>query len=199
MNTHHSMKISAITLLAIATFSPISSADQPKNAIVVNLSGSNILPQLNLSQYKFKKKKISFTLGLQEIISGMPACPSQLGGTNTGIGRASDLGVVTLAADDCITPIQNYFLSKGKFTLTTAKGDNITANYSGSFVPTNYPFIYSYEDFTIQITGGTGRFAGATGSGVLEGTSHIQTGLGEAEGTLLISYGVKDRYDNDED
>lgn len=93
-------------------------------------------------------------------------------------------------------------LSKGKFTLTTAKGDNITANYSGSFIPTDYPLIYSYEDFTIQITGGTGRFAGAIGSGVLEGTSHIQTGLGEAEGTLLMSYGVKDRNDkneNDED
>jgi hypothetical protein len=198
MKIRHSMNINAIAILALAIFSPISSADQPKNSNVINLAGSNTLPELNLSQYKFKKKKISFTMGLQEIISGMPACPTHLGGTTTGIGRATELGVISLVANDCITPQPNYFLSKGKFTLTTANGDNITANYSGSFIPTNYPSIYSYEDFTIQITGGTGRFAGATGSGVLEGTSNIQTGLGEAEGTLLISYGAKDRNNKDE-
>lgn len=66
MNTHNSKKISAITLLVAAIFSPISSmADQPKNPVVINISGPAITSQSTNTQYKFKKKKISFTLGLQ--------------------------------------------------------------------------------------------------------------------------------------
>ena len=42
-------------------------------------------------------------LGLQEIISGMSACPSQLGGTTTGMGKATEIGVISLVASDCIS------------------------------------------------------------------------------------------------
>ena len=42
-------------------------------------------------------------LGLQEIISGMSACPSQSGDTTTGIGKATEIGVISLVASDCIS------------------------------------------------------------------------------------------------
>jgi hypothetical protein len=55
---------------------------------------------------------------------------------------------------------------------TTASGDSIFLSYSGLFLPPTTPGFYSFQK-AITITGGTGRFAGASGSGVLNGVTDI--------------------------
>lgn len=56
---------------------------------------------------------------------------------------------------------------RGTVTLTAANGDTVTATFTGSGEPTADPNVFSImEVFTI--TGGTGRFAGAQGSFILE-------------------------------
>lgn len=156
-----------------------------------------ISPLSALADTDSKSATIKFVLGTNEVLDYQKSSclPYYLGGTITGIGtgkitvneKSTRLGVLSLIADDCITPMVNYFTAKGNLTLTAGTGNNIMANYSVSFVPTDNPLIYKYENFTLQITGGTGLFMGATGSGILEGVSNIQTRLGVVEGTLSIS------------
>ena len=157
-----------------------------------------ISPLSALADIVSKPATIKFVLGTHEVIDYQKlSCPSfDLGGTITGIGtgtitvngKSTPLGLLSLIADDCITPMENHrFTADGNLTLTARNGDNIKAHYHVSFVPTDNPLIYKYENFTLQITGGTGLFKGATGSGILEGVSNIQTGLGIVEGTMSIS------------
>jgi hypothetical protein len=82
----------------------------------------------------------------------------------------------------------NYFISNGNLTITAANGDKLTGTYSSSLSPTENPSIYIYDNFSIQITGGTGRFMGAGGSGTLDGTSNVKTGQGVVESTMPVSY-----------
>ena len=156
-----------------------------------------ISPLSALAGTDFKSATIKFVLGTDEVLDYQKlSCPPYyLGGTIIGIGtgkitvneKSTNLGVLSVIADDCITPMVNYFIAQGNLTLTAGTGNTILGNYSVSFVPTGNPLIYKYVNFTLHITGGTGLFTGATGSGILEGISNIQTGLGVVEGTLSIS------------
>ncbi|MDP1638390.1 MAG: hypothetical protein Q8K74_06210 [Candidatus Nitrotoga sp.] len=193
MTTHNFIKLQVFALLFSAIISPLSALAGPsRKPIVINISGPTNIPSqpvVTPIQENLKTKEIKFSLGTQEQVGYTPSCPSQFGGITSGSGKGTHLGVISLAAKDCIIPMQNYFISNnGNLTITAANGDNITGTYSGSFIPTDNPSIYMYDDFTIQITGGTGRFKGATGSGALEGTSNTITGQGVIEGTISITY-----------
>ncbi|MEQ1741001.1 MAG: hypothetical protein ABL869_00645 [Candidatus Nitrotoga sp.] len=157
-----------------------------------------ISPLSALAGTDSKSATIKFVLGTNEILDYQKSSclPYYLGGAITGIGtgkiivheKHTNLGLLSLIADDCITPLDlTHFTAEGNLTLTAGTNGNIMAHYSVSFVPTNTPLIYKYENFTLQITGGTGLFTGVTGSGIVEGVSNIQTGLGLVEGTMSIS------------
>ncbi|CAH1079420.1 hypothetical protein [Candidatus Nitrotoga sp. 1052] len=168
-----------------------------KLQFVALLFAAIISPLSSLADTNSKPATIKFILGTKEVLDYQKtSCPPYyLGSTITGIGtgtitenrKSTRLGVLSFKADDCITPMENYFTSTGSWTLTARNGNSIMGNYSVSFVPTDNPQIYMYENFILQITGGTGLFTGATGSGVVEGASNIQTGLGVIEGTMYIS------------
>ena len=167
-----------------------------KLQVVALLFAGIISPLSALAAIDSKLATIKFVLGTNEVTVGKMECgPSYYGGNITGIGTGkmtvnenhTNLGVLSLAADDCITPMVGYFTAKGSLTLTTSTGDQIMANYSTSFIPTDVALIYKYGKFTLKITGGTGIFTGATGSGTVEGVSNIQTGLGVVDGTMSIS------------
>ena len=171
-----------------------------KTQVFALLFAAIICPLSALAGTNAKQATIEFALGTNEIVEWFTklSCPTTIGGTITGIGTGSitangdseSLGVLSLKADDCITPLDlefTRFSAKGNLTLTAGKGNNIMANYSVTFVPTDTLPIYKYENFTIQITGGTGRFKGVSGSGTADGTSNIDTGLGFVEGIINIS------------
>lgn len=97
-------------------------------------------------------------------------------GIINGKGNSSHLGKVSLAATDCINGVLALFVfNKGKLTLTAANGDTLTADYQGTIVPTATPPVYDAIG-TYVVTGGTGRFARASGFGALTGSLDLVTG-----------------------
>ena len=168
-----------------------------KVQIFALLFAAIISPLSALAGTDAKQATIEFALGTNEVPGYKPECASLYGGNITGIGTGSitangeseSLGVLSLKADDCITPDLTFttFSAIGNLTLTAGNGHNIMASYSVNFVPTDTPPIYKYEKFTLKITGGTGRFKGVIGNGTADGTSNIVTGLGFVEGIINIS------------
>ena len=65
--------------------------------------------------------------------------------------------------------------SMGAATFTAANGDTLTATVEGQATPGSPGMLSIVEVYTI--TGGTGRFAGATGTFTLESTANQATGV----------------------
>ena len=83
---------------------------------------------------------------------------------DTGSGEAAHLGRYTLAASEDINALTGA-VTNGSFTMTAANGDTVSGTYSGQALPGLVGYVVSGP-----ITGGTGRFAGATGFLVWHGT-----------------------------
>jgi hypothetical protein len=134
----------------------------------------------------YKDFKVSGVL--QEIPGPSARCASKFGGTILGFGTSSVAGnKVTFLASDCITPNGTSFtFSDGKLLITTMTGELIYANYSGQFVPTGEGTKFVFSNATFQITGGTGRYAKATGGGDLTGGEDMATGQGTMQLTGRI-------------
>ena len=103
--------------------------------------------------------------------------------TRDGTGTATYLGRYT---EHIVMTIHLPTLSStGISTFTAANGDTLTATVLGQAAPTTTPGVLSIvEDYTI--TGGTGRFADATGTFRLESTVNQATGVssGTFSGTV---------------
>ena len=112
-----------------------------------------------------------------------------LAGTTAGSGQASHLGAITGSGTDCITPTSayTYAFSNGKLSLIAANGDELRADYSGALTPSATPPIYVVAG-TYRITGGTGRFSNASGTGTVGGLTNLQTGQGNLDLKGTISY-----------
>ena len=90
-----------------------------------------------------------------------------------GTGTATYLGKYT----EHVTQQVNVLTmsSTGASTFTAANGDTLNASISGQANPTSPGVLSIVEVYTI--TGGTGRFAGATGTFTLESTLNLATGV----------------------
>ena len=110
-------------------------------------------------------------------------CPVEATRMNvTGLGIASHLGTISVSEYVCLNPDLTFL---AYFTITAANGDQLTGSAVGYGVPT------SQTTFTIHgqwiFTGGTGRFQGATGSGVATGDVNLVTGASPHQLTGTIS------------
>lgn len=105
---------------------------------------------------------------------GLPrSCPDgSLEVVITGTGRATQLGAYTYTASECFDPLSGTFT--GASTLTAANGDTIVGTYAGQVMPTTDPDVITYEE-ELAITGGTGRFAGGTGTLHVNGVANLAT------------------------
>jgi len=101
-----------------------------------------------------------------------------------GTGVASHIGQFTLV-DDGFANLSTG-LGGGRVTFTAANGDSFTATEIGSAVIES-GFADVTDDATI--TGGTGRFAGATGTITILKRVDISTGFssGSFEGTITLA------------
>ena len=132
-------------------------------------------------------KDLNLSGVLQEIPGPSVRCASKFGGTILGFGTSTTVGKVTFLASDCITPNgTTYTFSDGKFLITTMTGELIFANYSGQFVPTGEGTKFVFSGATFQVTGGTGRYAKATGGGDMTGGEDMTTGQGTIQLTGRI-------------
>ncbi|MBV0881325.1 hypothetical protein KTQ42_18705 [Noviherbaspirillum sp. L7-7A] len=117
------------------------------------------------------------------------------GTMSVGYKNRGYVGPVTANARDCATP--TFVFSNGKLTITAVNGSTLTADYSGSFGGTaGSPILTMNKDAKFTITGGTGVFEGAYGSGKLSGYVDITNALtsaplnmpGKLEATGTISF-----------
>lgn len=93
-----------------------------------------------------------------------PTGPNQVATVATGEGTATHLGHVSEAESNCVD-FATLTLTQGEFTLTGADGDRVEGVFEGSasFDP---PPPSADLACTWAVTGGTGRFTGASGAGV---------------------------------
>jgi hypothetical protein len=96
------------------------------------------------------------------------------------VGNATHLGRFTLDIPHLVTPPNGA----GDYHFVAANGDTLSAEFTGVSAPAGPGFLYIVE--TATITGGTGRFTGATGGFVCERLYNIATGatIGDFTGTI---------------
>lgn len=106
--------------------------------------------------------------------------------TASGSGEATHLGHYTVSYQVQVdlptgtgTGLSAHYVA--------ANGDSLFAEGSGQATPTDDPNVFNVVE-TYTITGGTGRFAGATGSFTEERQVNIQTGVtsGTISGNIVI-------------
>ena len=83
--------------------------------------------------------------------------------------------------------LPTLFAASGCATLVAANGDSLFAEGTGQGTPTEIPGIISIVE-TYTITGGTGRFAGATGNFTVQRLNDRATlaSSGRISGTIVI-------------
>jgi hypothetical protein len=101
----------------------------------------------------------------------------------SGVGNATQLG--QFAATFHVEVDLSTLIGVGTITFTAANGDSLSASFIGHATPTSDPNIFMLEE-VMTVTGGTGRFAGATGSFTLERVINLSTGVssGSFSGTI---------------
>jgi hypothetical protein len=116
--------------------------------------------------------------------------PSTLIINGTATGDASHLGRFTATAVDVVNT--TTATSTGTYTLTAANGSQLFATTAGGedqFVPPNV----SHVTLVATIVGGTGRFAGATGTftirsiSVLDFPTATSSGSGSFDGSINLN------------
>jgi hypothetical protein len=100
-----------------------------------------------------------------------------------GMGNATHVGRYAYAALECFNPAS--LLYRGEFTITAANGDILRGTYSGEVVDI-VGTVGLYEQDAV-VTGGTGRFAGASGQLHVSGEADLATGNYSQELAGIVS------------
>jgi hypothetical protein len=142
-------------------------------ALLMILSACAVLAQVN---------KLSFKGAFDERDTGVVQFPS-LFLTGGGSGTASHLGRFTYTYK--VTVDLTNALSTGVIQLVAANGDVINGVSVGRGEPTDTPNL-THVTQLVTITGGTGRFQGATGAFTSDAflVNDTKTGIGLSSGTL---------------
>jgi hypothetical protein len=103
----------------------------------------------------------------------------------SGTGNATQLGKFTVTYQAEVNLLT--FVGIGSSEFTAANGDQVFADFVGHSTPTGTPNLISIVE-VYTITGGTGRFADATGTFTLERLKDQVTGstTGSFDGTIVI-------------
>jgi hypothetical protein len=111
--------------------------------------------------------------------------PPSLFSEGVGTGEATHLGRYTVTYQVEVDLMSGAGVGSAHFI--AANGDSLLAEFVGQGTPTADPNISSIEE-TYTITGGTGRFAGATGSFTMERLINLATGVtsGSFDGAIVI-------------
>jgi hypothetical protein len=126
----------------------------------------------------------TFTLATR----GVVAFPT-LTVTGTAQGTATQLGRFTATSHEVVNMLTST--GTGTFVFTAANGDQLTTTVAGGEVGFTPPNVSTVEEVG-TIVGGTGRFAGATGTFTLGYTSAIDyasgtsTGSGAFRGQIIL-------------
>lgn len=130
-------------------------------------------------------KEVPFTGSLEGVVTRRtPLTPPLVSLLTEGTGNATHLGQFTVEIAHVVNTVARTLT--GSYEFTAANGDTLIADVTGQFGPTpeNPRVLLSVE--TATITGGTGRFAGATGRFTVERLLNLDTFLTTVsfEGTI---------------
>lgn len=89
-----------------------------------------------------------------------------------GSGNATQVGAYTYHADECFNGATLLFY--GSFSMTAANGDTVVGSYAGDVPLIELPLAVYVQDMTV--TGGTGRFTGASGDLHGRGLANLENG-----------------------
>jgi len=146
-------------------------------ALALLASVAIVMPVWSAEEVPFKA-----SLALQGSLAGQGKCPAGLFQFDIiGGGVVSHMGATTDVQSHCFN-FQSGAVTEGTYTFTAANGDTISGGYTAELSPTA-PGVFAI-DGQFTITGGTGRFTGATGGGAASG---VQYANGEASLTLAGS------------
>jgi len=135
----------------------------------------------------YAKSEVPFKGSIQTLetldFTGFPLVISSAIGT----GNATHLGLFTVTWEVEIDFSLEIPMAIGSGVFTAANGDRLFTDMIGLGTPTEDPDVISIVEVQ-TITGGTGRFAGATGSFIRESLSNLVTGVtsGSFDGTIVI-------------
>jgi hypothetical protein len=132
------------------------------------------------------KSKIRFSGFFQgQEIDVQPPGTTTLLVNGSGTGLATHLGEFTMTYNVTVNLVEGSGI--GSAHLTAANGDSIFTQIRGQAEPTETPGINSIEEVN-TITGGTGQFAGATGSFTVERLLNLPTGFtsGSLSGKITV-------------
>ena len=141
-------------------------------------------------------EKVPFKGSLEGVVTRTPVDPPFVFVLVDGTGKATHLGKFTLAIPHLVNPVDRT--AAGTYEFTSANGDTLSADFTGASAPTATPGVLSIVE-TATITGGTGRFVGATGSFTTERLFDTVAGTtgGSFKGTLRLRGGHdNERYDD---
>ena len=119
-------------------------------------------------------KQVPFRGSFEGHATPTPLAPPFVAVNIEGEGHANQLGHFDVSV--AILADASNGTAVGTFEFTAANGDRLTADFTESFAPTDVPGVFS-DVITATLTGGTGRFAGATGSFVSHRVADHVTGI----------------------
>ena len=128
-------------------------------------------------------EQVPFKGRLEGVVTITPLAPPFVSVLVNGTGNATQLGKFTVAIPHIVNRTTRVAI--GSYQFTAANGDMVFADFVGHASPTATPgVLYIVEVATI--TGGTGRFAGATGGFIVERLFDTVAGttVGSFEGTI---------------
>jgi hypothetical protein len=122
---------------------------------------------------------------LEGNVTVTPLPPASLSVVVNATGNATQLGEFTLAIPHTVNPATH--IGFGTYHFTAANGDTLSADFKGKATPTPTPGVLAIVE-TATITGGTGRFAGATGSFTTQRLFDMVAGItvGSFNGTISV-------------
>ena len=128
-------------------------------------------------------KQVPFKGSFEGDVTVTPLTPPYLQVDVDATGNATHLGRFTLDIPHIVNAANGTAI--GTYEFTAANGDMVFADFTGTATPTATPGVLYIEE-TATITGGTGRFAGATGSFTVERLFDRIAGTtaGSFEGTI---------------
>src|SRR5262245_9161429 len=139
-----------------------------KTAIILPLLTALALSAVTASA----SQNLPFRLGDEGTIAFTPPITATTAGTGnaTHMGRIASAGNLTIVGS---ASCPGGFMAQMQDTFTAANGDKLMTAITMQLCPIAPAIFHGVG--TYVVTGGTGRFAGATGSGVFDGTANFGT------------------------
>jgi hypothetical protein len=157
-----------------------------KNSTILPLLTALALSAMTVSA----SENLPFGLGDEGTITFTSQSTATTAGTGnaTHLGRITSDGNLTIVGEASCIDNEVGFAAEMQDRFTAATGDEVTTAITMQLCPIA-PGIY-HGVGTYVVTGGTGRFASATGSGVFDGTGNFNTGtiICALTGTISINH-----------